>query len=198
MQIKTAAVLAALGLFAAGTPPAHAGPVAGTVQVSGKADLRDVVVYVEGVRSTFRAPKPRPEINHVELRFVPRTLAVLKGTTVAFPNSDSVLHSAFSLSRSNPFDLGIYGQGKVKTVTFANPGLVEIFCHIHSGMRAFVLVLDNPYFTAVSADGRFAIPDVPDGTYSVKAWAPPARHETRRVTVRGPTGATVSFALEAE
>ena len=150
---------------------ADAGTVSGKARVAGKDTGANIVVYLEGVEGTFKIPEKRPEMNHVNLQFQPSVMAVLKGTTVDFPNSDSVFHSAFSISPSNPFDLGLYQKGREKFVQFKNPGVVELFCHIHSHMHGFILVLDNPYFATTSADGAFSIANVPDGEYTVKAWA---------------------------
>lgn len=163
----------------------EAGTLVGKVEMGPAPATEAVIVYIEGGNGTFHPPRKRPEMNHENQQFMPRTLAVLRGTTVDFPNSDKVFHSAFSLSKSNPFDLGIYGPGREKVVRFDNPGLVEIFCHIHEHMYAFIMVLDNPYFTTVKEDGSFLIPDIPEGTYRLRVWTPNAPVLTESVTLRG-------------
>jgi len=194
--VKTKLMIVLL-LFAIGNGPmVYAGTITGKVQVPGKKDLSNIIVYLENVKGTFQAPSKRPEMNHINLQFVPGNLAVIQGTTVDFPNSDPVFHSAFSISKTNPFDLGIYGQGREKFVAFQNPGLVEIFCHIHSHMHAFVLVLENPNFGITSQDGSYTIRDVPNGNYSVKAWASPSVNNAKAVNVSGTT--TVDFTLTTE
>ena len=85
--------------------------ITGKVVIEGQAKASNVVVYLEGVGGTFPAPMKRPEMNHLNLAFQPPALPVLKGITVNFPNSDPVFHSAFSTSPSNPFELGVYGEG---------------------------------------------------------------------------------------
>ena len=137
-------LLASFWFFFAG--PAQAGTIVGKAKVQGKQDSQNIVVYVEGATGDFQPPSVRPELNHINLSFQPSVLAVVKGTIVDFPNSDPVFHSAFSISPSNPFDLGMYQKGREKFVQFKNPGIVEVFCHIHSHMHAYVLVLDNPFF----------------------------------------------------
>jgi len=184
-------------LFAIGNSPmVFAGTITGKVQVPGKKDLSNIIVYLENVKGTFRPPSKRPDMNHINLQFVPGNLAVIKGSTVEFPNSDPVFHSAFSISKTNPFDLGIYGQGREKFVTFKNPGLVEVFCHIHSHMHAFVLILESPHFAITSQGGSYTIRNVPDGNYSVKAWVSPSVNHAKTVSVSGTT--TVNFTLTTE
>ena len=38
------------------------------------------------------------------------------------------------------------------------PGVVRVFCDIHSHMNAFVLVFNHPFFDVTDADGRFQLP----------------------------------------
>jgi plastocyanin len=177
---------------------AEAGTVTGKARVAGKENAANIVVYLEGVNGAFTAPQKRPEMNHINLQFQPSVMAVLKGTTVDFPNSDSVFHSAFSISPSNPFDLGLYQKGREKFVTFKNPGVVELFCHIHSHMHGFILVLENPYFATTGPDGGFSIPNVPDGNYTVKAWASPTASMTKTVSLSGDKTVNMDFTLTAE
>jgi hypothetical protein len=53
---------------------------------------------------------------------------------------------------------------------FLHPGLVKVYCHVHSQMSAAILVLDNTYFTRPDADGTFDLTDVPPGSYRLSAW----------------------------
>lgn len=53
---------------------------------------------------------------------------------------------------------------------FTRPGLVKVYCHVHSQMSASILVLDNTYFTRPQADGTFDMSDVPPGSYRLSAW----------------------------
>jgi hypothetical protein len=102
--------------------------------------------------------------------FVPHVLPVVKGTTVDFPNQDPIFHNVFSLSGTKSFDLGRYPKGDSRSVTFEQPGIVPVFCHLHSNMSAIVLVLDNPFFSTPDAEGRYRIEGIPPGTYSIVGW----------------------------
>ena len=122
-------------------------------------------------------------------------LAVLRGTTVPFPNSDPVFHSAFSVSPSNPFDLGIYRKGREKSVDFKNPGIVEIFCRIHLHMHAMILVLDNPYFTMADREGNYRIHNIPEGTYTVHAWKSQKAKANQTARISKSHATVLDFAL---
>lgn len=193
---RIAVTLAGLIVFGSITL-AEAGSISGKARVTGKDSAANIVVYLEGVEGAYKIPEKRPEVNHINLQFDPPVMAVMKGTTVDFPNSDSVFHSAFSISPSNPFDLGLYQKGREKFVLFKNPGVVELFCHIHSHMHGFVLVLDNPYFAMTNRDGEFSIANVPDGNYTVKAWANPTTVMTKTVSLAGNRVVNMDFTLSA-
>lgn len=141
-------------------------------------EVQNVVVYfvAADIPAPAKATTPAPVVMKQErLAFVPHVLAIQKGTTVEFPNSDPIFHNVFSLSRKSSFDLGRYPMGASKSVRFDEPGLVKVFCHIHSDMNGLVMVLDNPFFTRPDASGRFEIDRVPPGTYRVVAWHERAR-----------------------
>src|SRR5262245_3675356 len=72
--------------------------------------------------------------------FTTKSLNIKAGDVVAFRNDDSFSHNIFSLTDAMPFDLGTYGGGQSKTVTFAKPGKFEIECAIHPDMRMVINV----------------------------------------------------------
>jgi plastocyanin len=148
-------------------------------------DLRTGVVYLEQApRAAFEEPRPsRAVLDQRNERFVPHLLPVMVGTVVDFPNSDRTYHNVFSLSRAKRFDLGRYATGKTKSVLMDRPGVVRVFCDIHSHMNAFILVFAHPFFDLTDDDGRFELPNVPPGTYGVVGWHEGEARATRPVTV---------------
>ena len=132
-------------------------------------ELRNVVVYIKD------APRRPQTAVHAEIRqqnetFIPRVVAVPVGSVVDFPNDDSIYHNVFSLSRTRTFNLGRYPHGQTRPVQFDKPGLVKVFCEIHSHMSATVMVFDHPWFAVPAADGRFDLPGVPPGDRQITAW----------------------------
>jgi hypothetical protein len=124
---------------------------------------------------------------------------VQRGTTVTFPNRDAVFHNVFSPSLPHPFDLGSYRAGDTpRSIALTAGGVVvDIFCNIHSGMRAQILVVPNSLYARVSADGSFRIDNVPIGARKLVAWGPSVKMAQQIVEV-APNGADVRFALTAE
>jgi plastocyanin len=148
-------------------------------------DRRRSVVYLETApRGAFEdAERPRATLDQRNQTFVPYVLAVIVGTTVDFPNNDRTYHNVFSFSKTRRFDLGRYGRGQSKSLRFDEPGVVRVFCEIHSHMSAFVLVFAHRYFAVTDAEGRYHIDDVPPGTYTVVAWTDGEARQSRAVRV---------------
>ena len=148
------------------------------------ADRRSVVYLDPAPRAAFDSrDEPRARIDQRNESFVPHVLAIVAGTTVDFPNSDVTYHNVFSLSRTKSFDLGRYATGRSKSVRFDRPGIVRVFCEIHSHMSAFILVFAHRYFAVTQADGDYRIDHVPPGNYNVFVWNEALPLESRTVTV---------------
>jgi plastocyanin len=149
------------------------------------------VVYLESAPS-LAFPEAEPQRATMDQRnemFVPHVLAITVGTTVDFPNSDNTYHNVFSLRGPRPFDLGRYAAGRSKSVRFDRPGIVRVFCEIHSHMSAFILVCNHRYFAVTAADGRYQIGRVPPGRYTLVAWNDGAIRESRPIVVSDEGGA---------
>jgi hypothetical protein len=127
--------------------------------------------------------------------FMPHVLAITTGTTVDFPNSDRFYHNVFSLSKVRSFDLGRYAAGHSRPIRFDRPGIVRVFCDIHSHMSAFILVFSHPFFAMTDGERRYRIDNVPPGTYGVIAWNEGTSSEPKPVTVPDGGVAELDFTL---
>jgi len=157
---------------------------------------RPGVVYLEvAPAAAFESPvAARERMDQRQETFVPHVLAIRTGTTVDFPNSDRVYHNVFSLSPTRRFDLGRYAVGRSKAVRFDRPGVVRVFCDIHSHMSAFILVFAHRYFALTQPDGSWQLPPVPAGSYTVVGWFEGEVRTTGQVDVRA--GETASLDLQ--
>lgn len=131
----------------------------------------DAVVSVEGPGSD-QLKTPKAVMDQRDLKFIPRVMAVLAGTTVEFPNNDKTWHNVFSKSEAKRFDLGLYPAGETRSVTFDKAGVARILCNVHPNMEAFVVVKSHPYFAAPDERGHYRINAVPLGQYRLEVWHP--------------------------
>jgi plastocyanin len=217
------AVLAALlALLSTAIPPVHARSAAAMGSIRGRIDvrrpapmlerrpnvaaisapprplapetMRSVVYLTSAPRGAFEQVEPgRAVMDQRNETFEPHVLAITTGTVVDFPNSDRIYHNVFSLSKTRSFDLGRYATGRSKSIKFDRPGIVRVFCEIHSHMSAFILVFSHPFFTLTDADGHYRLDNVPPGTYTVVAWHEGDASDPTAVTV--PSGASAELDL---
>lgn len=195
-RLTKTAILSAFWLTLTGMAFALA-PSAGRAQrtaaVSGRISLlyqgnrlaRDVghaVVWLETSRPVA-ATTGTVQIIMEGKAFRPSVVVVTVGSNVSFPNNDPFDHNVFSFAQEARFDLGFYGRGVARSATFRRPGIIRVYCNVHSRMSAFVVVRENPYFTQPSADGSFEIAKVRPGTYTLRAWHERAREHSQEVEV---------------
>jgi plastocyanin len=132
-------------------------------------ERRNVVVYLRNGQPQTVAPM-KVAIRQKDETFTPRVVAVTIGSEVEFPNDDPIYHNVFSLSRVKNFNLGRYPRGETRRVRFDRPGVVKVFCDIHSHMSATVMVFDHPWFTMPNDAGEFALTGLPSGARQITAW----------------------------
>ena len=181
------------------TPPERRPNVADLGAHVAQSDVSDrltSVVYFDSAPRTAAAPVPgHAVLDQRDERFVPHVLAVTTGTVVDFPNSDRIYHNVFSLSKTRPFDLGRYAAGRSKAIKFDRPGIVRVFCDIHSHMNAFILVFNHSFFALTDAEGRYRIDNVPPGSYNLVAWNEGVSSGPQPVVVSEGGEAELDFAL---
>jgi plastocyanin len=144
------------------------------VQTPAGTPLADAAVLVEPVAGTPARPRTRGHaaIEQRGREFIPWMTVVQTGTSVDFPNNDTIRHHVYSFSEPKRFEIKLYAGKPGQPVVFDKPGQVDIGCNIHDWMEAHVLVVDTPYFVRTGADGRAAVAGVPAGRYRVRPWHP--------------------------
>jgi len=184
-----------------GTPlatPMYPTRAVGKQSASATPEIRNVVVYLKGVPFRGVLPTSRVQLVQRDEMFVPRVVAITRGSTIDFPNQDPFFHNVFSLSGAATFDLGRYPQGQTRTKPFAKAGLVKVFCHIHSHMAAAILVLDHPYFVIPETDGTFELRGIPAGDHALVGWHERIGEKAAMVHVDAGRSTTVSISLPVE
>jgi plastocyanin len=152
-----------VGQLNAATNPAMRAAIADTIYG---------VAWVSDLLPESGAGMAPARMDQLGQKFVPRLLAIVAGQTVEFHNSDNVYHNIFSYSPPKKFDLGRYPKGKSRSVTFVKAGAVQVYCDIHSDMRADIIVTPTRKFTLIGPSGQFKIADVSPGSHRLMVWLP--------------------------
>jgi plastocyanin len=157
-------------------------------------EFERLVIFLEDPRLKHADPV-QTEVVQENLRFLPDFVVVPLGSTVSFPNSDPVFHNVFSLSKVREFDLGYYPAGQTRKVTFNQPGIVQVYCHLHSHMNAAILVAPNAWYTRPRSDGTFLLSEVPPGVHTVVVWHKSAGFFKRKVELSTTGTETLDFSI---
>ncbi len=176
----------------------NAGSITGVVTCLKMRNNADAVVFIEKVGDNkFAPPSEHAIIDQLNLTYVPRVVAMQKGTTVDFPNSDAVRHNVFSPpTAALQFNLGTYPTGVVKEVLFDVVGETPLLCNVHAEMAGYAITFENPYFALTDKDGNYAIEGVPPGKYVVKTWHEKLKEISQEVAVEAGKATTANFELK--
>jgi plastocyanin len=177
---------------------ALAATLAIAVQTSNGRPLIGAVLTVHVLSGTSHPAAPvNAVMDQVNRAFVPDVLVIPAGSTVEFPNSDSVSHQIYSFSPARKFQLPLYRGKRYPPVRFDQVGFVTLGCNIHDSMLAYVLVTDAPYFGRTDTTGSWSV-EVPSGGYRVTVWHP-RMHESaelgREMTLGDGERTTVTLRL---
>ena len=176
----------ALWIWAIGSVPdsALAQTISGVVRNTNGPAAETVVSLEPLSRAEPATKRDTLIIDQAHLRFEPGIVAVRRGTSVEFLNSDPIMHNVFSPGgRGAGFDLGTYVRGESRHFEFDRLGRHVILCHVHPEMVAWVIVVDTPYFTTTDEIGHFSLDGVAPGQYRLRLWHRRWGETVRELTV---------------
>ncbi len=175
---------------------AGSGKIRGYATSYGDRGAQNTLIFIESMDGEFEAPKEHAVMNQINTEFVPGMLPVLKGTVVDFVNSDTGWHNVNSPEQSvTPFNLGTFPGGQKRSMRFDNIGVAPIACTMHPEMRAYVIVLGNPYFSVTDKMGKYEIKDVPEGEFSLRVWNKKWSSDIQKIKIENGQTTNVDFRL---
>lgn len=179
--------------------PPERGSLTGTLSIGNQAGGSLALVTLEPVGRSW---KPRVAKQRVmeqrERQFAPRLMLIPTGSTVTFPNFDTIFHNVFSTSAPSMFDLGLYRQGETRSVTFAKEGIIHLGCNIHSNMSATIVVIDAPHYVIPDGAGKFSFRSLAPGKYKLRAWSEKSKTPITQDLVVKAGSNTVAVGVDAD
>ena len=154
----------------------HEASLTGALQIDGRAATGTYgLITLEPADGKWKPRTPkRVVIEQRGREFLPHLTAVSVGSTVQFPNYDTVFHNVFSSSPNGAFDLGLYKAGEAREYTFTHEGIVRLACNLHASMSGYVAVVAAPAYVVTDDSGRFAFKHLPPGRYTLLLGVYPA------------------------
>lgn len=131
--------------------------------------LKDAVVWLDGMKADKALHKKAAVMDQRGFFFVPHVLAVHADQEVEFLNNDQANHGvqASAFEDRNCFNIFTPFNGSYKHRFVAARRPVAIGCPIHPGMAAWIFVFDHPYFAVTDVSGKFRLPAVAPGHYTL-------------------------------
>jgi plastocyanin len=183
-------------------PPPAVGMLTGKMQIDGKAAGGAFgLVTLEPSNGKFKPRSAkRVTIEQRGREFLPRVVAVSVGSTITFPNFDTVFHNVFSASPNGAFDLGIYKAGEAREFTFKKEGIIRLGCNLHANMSAYIAVVSAPSYVVTDGTGEFTFKRLAPGKYKLSAWSEKSKAPiTQDVVVKaGKNEVTVGVSADAD
>jgi plastocyanin len=174
---RAVAGLAALLCSLAASGITRAATLAVTVRTPDGRPLPGAVVAAYPLDAPARKPPPiKAVMDQVNRAFAPDLLVIPVGSTVTFPNSDTVSHQIYSFSPAKRFQLPLYHGTPYPPVHFDQPGVVTLGCNIHDEMLGYLVVTDAPYYGRTDSKGAWSN-EMARGRYRITIWHPRMRDE---------------------
>lgn len=161
--------------------------------------LKNVVVFLDGVAPVSPADSQKENVvENTGCQYAPRVVAMRKGERLRVRNNDPKLHIPHSyLSEKTVFMLSLPFRNTILDATpkIREPGILKLVCDTHAWMLGFIHVFDHSFFAITDENGRFSIPNVPPGIYTLKAWHEHAGLLTQEIAIpeTGDSRATFTF-----
>src|SRR5262245_42657534 len=163
--------------------------------------LKDAVAWLEDPPQTGEPslqPLKPAVMDQQGFFFVPHVIATRAGAEVEFKNSDNANHGirAVAFEPDNCFNIAKPPGERYRHRFQAAKFPVSIQCPFHSGMAAWVCIFEHPYFAVTSADGRFRLPPVPPGRYTLAVRHLDGKlYTTRAILLQSGHSANIRIAL---
>ncbi|MBI3847434.1 MAG: hypothetical protein HY292_22610 [Planctomycetes bacterium] len=173
-----------------------------TVQVSADGSLANAFVWVRaGLEGfAFDVPNEPVVVDQRGCLFEPRVVGVRAGQPIRLLNSDDTLHNVHAIAeRNRAFNFGFPEAGSERLVTFRTPEvMIQLRCHVHEWMAAWVGVVDHPCFSVTGDSGTALLRPMPPGEYEVAAWHEKLGIRSQRVTIAPSETASVELVFEVK
>lgn len=163
--------------------------------------LANVYVYIkDGPAAAMSAPARSTEpvvMDQVGCKYTPHVIALMRGGTVEFRNSDGTMHNIHTMPTvvgNSTVDISQGAKGAPQMKRFTEPEvMIPVGCNNHPWMNAFINVAPTQFFAVTGPDGHFAIDGLPAGTYTLAAVHEKMGEQTMKITVSPQKTSTAEF-----
>lgn len=168
--------------------------------VNDNGTLPNAFVYVKS--STAELPRTAPR-NSVDLTqkgcmYEPHVLGIMVGQPLQVLTLDPTTHNIHVVPTANREWNVTQQPGSPSMIwRFTHPEImIPVHCNEHPWMKAYIGVVDNPFFAVTGKEGSFLLKDVPPGQYTLAVWTATFGTQQKDVTVRAGETASADFTFQ--
>ena len=146
----------------------------------------------------WQVPTTAVQLDQNGCMYKPRVVGVMAGQNIDIKTSDGTNHNIHPQPTvNNDWNESQAPGSEDKIKTFARQEvMIPVKCNIHPWMRAYIGVVNHPFFAVTSDDGTFTIKGLPPGTYTVQVWHEKYGTQDQTVTVGAKESKTQDFTLK--
>jgi hypothetical protein len=179
----------------------HSGPVQPEVVVANKnGTLRNVFVYVKsGLEGkTFAPPDQAVTLDQQGCQYKPHVIGIQTNQSLRVVTSDNTTHNIHPLPKVNrEWNVSQPPNADPIVRSFSRPeATIPVKCNQHPWMRAYIHVLDHPFYAVTGEDGTFKL-TLPPGNYEIEALHEQYGATSQKVSVAANETKTVDFQYAA-
>lgn len=165
--------------------------------------LQNAFVYIkegDALKSyRFEVPATEVVLEHKNCFFSPHVLGIRTGQRFSIVTSDPTEHNTHPTPKNNPeWNQTQPRHGEPITKTFQHAEVMIPFRdNQHPWEKAYVGVLDHPFFAITDEFGNYQIRGLPPGTYTLCVWHELLGEQEVEIKVGSGETRTVDFTLDA-
>jgi Carboxypeptidase regulatory-like domain len=162
--------------------------------------LENVVIYISaGAQDSAQLPITPVTFDQQNCHYTTHVLALRVGQELSISNSDPFSHNIHPLPTVNREWNRMQPPGTPPfSYSYDHQEFIPIKCNIHSWMRAYFVVLNTSHFAVTEADGRFELPDLLPGKYTITAWHEIYGTQSQEITIADGRTLTVDFVFKVK
>ena len=181
--------------------PLHTGPVyPQDGQVNADGTLPNAFIYIKHSSAKLSSAPPRTPVTLTQkgCEYEPHVMGVMVGQAFEVITLDPTAHNIHVLAKANR-EWNVSQQPGSPSVVrkFQHPEvMIPVRCNVHPWMKAYIGVVDNPFYAVTGKDGSFSLKGLPPGDYTIEVWTATFGTQERHLVVRAGETTTADFTFE--
>ena len=168
--------------------------------VNDNGTLPNAFVYVKSGSGELprTAPSNSVSLTQEGCMYTPHVLGLMVGQPLQVLTLDPTTHNIHVVPTSNREWNVTQQPGSPSIIRkFTHPEImIPVHCNEHPWMKAYIGVVDNPFFAVIGKEGSFLLKDVPPGQYTLAVWTATFGTQQKDVTVRAGETASADFTFQ--